>query len=352
MKIKIMSVVAAFVASFALAAPAHASVQTGMQMGVQNAPAADPVPKPIKKPVQASGAQNRALLVTPDFHYAGGYQYPSGIDYPTSGTKGISVHASNSKPYINANTYHDLFEVAIESRDQQQRVEVGHTVDLALNGSSNPYLFTFHWVNGVPSTCYNGCGLVDNPTETVDAGDSVTYTPTGTNPTTVYDYEIVRSEILYPAPATKPTWAPAGTGHGWVIRYQKVGDPDNEIGMYPDTLWTGASTPVTFNKVGLFQAFSEIAELQGNPPCSDSGSGIFAYNNAVPPAPNAGAAWVKAFGYHNASPAVTPDFTPFVNPAGNSPGNVRVYDYGTASTPDPDSIRYGGPMNGGVLGGC
>ncbi len=327
----------------ALAAPGSAGAVPG-----------DPAPSRTGHPVTASGA---ATLVTPDFHYAGGYQYPSSANYPVSGTQGVSVHASNSKPYINANTYHTLFEVAVQSRDGAQKVEVGHTVDLALNGSSNPHSFVGAWVNNVflgygGHASYPGSGWVDNASETTNAGAAVTYTPTGTAPTTVYDYEIVRSELLYPSPATKPTWAPAGTGHGWIIRYQKVGDPDNELGMWPDTLWTGASTPVTFNKVGLFQAFSEIAELAGNPPCSDSGTGIFAYNNAVPAAPNAGAAWVKAFAYHNASPAVTPDFTVSINPAGNSPNNVRVYDYGTASTPDLDSIRYGGPMNGGVLGGC
>lgn len=309
-----------------------------------------------------------AHAVTVDFRYSGMYDVVADATYPATGALGISVHASNHKPYVyNAcgvgaptyngrTTFHTLFEVAAQSYDGQQRVEVGWTIDCKLNnGSLNPHLFVYRWVNGAPG-CYNNSacgGFVDNPTETVDAGDSVTYTPTGSNPSTVYDYEIVRCDRLpsWSAANNRPSWAPAGTGNGWCIRYQKVGDPDNEVGMYPDTLWSGQG--VTFTKLGLVQAFGEIAydsDVQAEP-CSDYGSGIYAYNNATPPAPNAGAAWVKAYGLHAPSAGFGPDWEG--QPSGSAPTNAaRVYDYGTASTPDPDSFRWGGPGDGGVLGGC
>lgn len=308
-----------------------------------------------------------AQAATVEFRYTGMYDYVSDATYPATGAKGVSVHASNHKPYVyNAcgsgapnytgrTTYHSLFEVIIQSRDGQQGVETGWTIDCKLNnGSLNPHFFVYRWTNGAPG-CYNDSpcgGFVNNPNETMDPGDAVTYTPVGYNPSTVYDYEIVRCDLLpsWSAANNRPSWAPAGTGNGWCIRYQKVGDPDNEVGMYPDSLWTDEG--VTFDRVGAVQAFGEVAydsEDQAEP-CADYGSGIFAYNNATPPAPNAGAAWVKAYGLHQP----TSGAADWEGTVGGAPPTsaARVYDYGTASTPDPDSFRWGGPGDGGNLGGC
>ena len=71
---------------------------------------------------------------------------------------GASVQIDQARPVIGP-AYHSLIELAVESLDSSQIVEVGWTVDKELNGDDLPHLFVFHWVDGAP-TCYNGCGFV------------------------------------------------------------------------------------------------------------------------------------------------------------------------------------------------
>jgi hypothetical protein len=149
---------------------------------------------------------------------------------------GASVQIDQAQPKVGP-AYHSLVELAVESLDSRQIVEVGWTVDPGLNGDAVPHLFVFHWVNGTP-TCYNGCGYVQvssaiHPGGTVRPGDSQTY------------------GIVH-------------TGGKWWLGYAGTW-----FGYFPDSLWNGAYT-----KAGLSQAFGEVA-TNGSNSCTMMGNGIF-----------------------------------------------------------------------------
>jgi hypothetical protein len=50
------------------------------------------------------------------------------------------------------------------------------------------------------------------------------------------------------------------------------------MGVWPDSVWTGASTPVTFTSYNFYQVFGEVASVPGatnpNPSCDDMGTGV------------------------------------------------------------------------------
>jgi len=146
-----------------------------------------------------------------------------------------------AKPTLGKYDYHTLAELAVQSADSKQIVEVGWTVDRVVNRGDgvNPHLFVYHWVNGLKS-CYNGCGFVPYDDATVKAGDILT---TGSK----------RFGIEY-------------FDEAWWISYDS-----NFVGYFPESLWTDEGVKA-FDKTGLVQTFGEVASTIATP-CSQMGNG-------------------------------------------------------------------------------
>jgi len=153
-------------------------------------------------------------------------------------TDGIYANVTIGKPALSKADYHSLAELALQSADGQQIVEVGWTVDRVVNGDDDPHLFVFHWVNKQPA-CYNGCGFVPY-SRNVTAGATLPY-----------DVQKKFGIQYY--------------NGAWWIAY------DTEwIGYFPEALWNDEG--VKFNRSGLVQAFGEVASTTTKP-CSQMGNG-------------------------------------------------------------------------------
>jgi len=153
---------------------------------------------------------------------------------------GFYASMSIAKPTLGRLDYHTLAELAVQSKDLKQIVEVGWTVDRVVNnGDENPHLFVYHWVNG-EKTCYNGCGYVPYDGATVKAGDILT--------TGAKKFGIVH------------------VNDAWWISYDS-----NFVGSFPDKLWQEAG--VDFTKAEVVQAFGEVASTVETP-CSQMGNGL------------------------------------------------------------------------------
>jgi uncharacterized protein (TIGR03382 family) len=72
---------------------------------------------------------------------------------------GAGATVLQADPAVGVGDFHSLAEIAVESGDAQQIVELGWTIDVQVNGDLQPHVFSFHWVDG-QETCYNGCGFV------------------------------------------------------------------------------------------------------------------------------------------------------------------------------------------------
>jgi hypothetical protein len=141
-----------------------------------------------------------------------------------------------SRPVLVKGDYHTLAEIAVQSADGSQVVEVGWSVDRVVNGDDDPHLFVFHWVDG-KGTCYNACGYQSYST-TTKPGDTL---PINVNK---------RFGIQH-------------FGTNWWIAY------DTEwIGYFPDDLWDGKYT-----RSGLQQFFGEVA-AGSTSPCTQMGNGV------------------------------------------------------------------------------
>lgn len=153
-------------------------------------------------------------------------------------TDGIYANITIAKPNLAKNDYHSLAELALQSADGQQIVEVGWTVDRVVNGDDDPHLFVFHWVNR-KATCYNGCGFVPY-SKNVTAGATLSYD------------------------VTKKFGIQYFNGAWWIAF-------DTEwIGYFPEALWNDEG--VKFNRSGLVQVFGEVASTTTKP-CSEMGNG-------------------------------------------------------------------------------
>ena len=157
---------------------------------------------------------------------------------------------SVAKPAVATSDSHSLAELAVESSDGQQIVEIGWTVDRGLNGDDDPHLFAYHWVDGV-GTCYNGCGFV--PITFDDSGVAVGMT------------------LPVSATDVQEFWVE----HQFNVWY--VGYNSHYVGYFPDSLWGGR-----FTKIGLTQWFGEVASAPISSPCSQMGNGgLAASTNAA-----------------------------------------------------------------------
>ncbi|BAL85630.1 hypothetical protein AMIS_4100 [Actinoplanes missouriensis 431] len=140
-----------------------------------------------------------------------------------------------SKPTLAKTDYHSLAELAVQSADGSQIVEVGWTVDRTVNGDDDPHLFVFHWVDRKP-TCYNTCGFVQ------------------------YSKNIFPGDVL-----AQDKYARFGIqffNDAWWIAF------DSEwVGYFPGKLWGDE-----FTKTGLVQVFGEVAAATPKP-CTEMGNG-------------------------------------------------------------------------------
>lgn len=157
-------------------------------------------------------------------------------------TDGAYANFTISKPTLAASDYHTLAELAVQSANGNQIVEVGWNVDQVVNGDADPHLFVYHWVNGQPG-CYNSCGFVQY-SQNVSPGDTL------------------------PQNATKRLGIQYYDG-AWWIAY------DTEwVGYFPGSLWNN-----TFTQSGTIQAFGEVAAAS-TAPCTAMGNGLNGNSNS------------------------------------------------------------------------
>ncbi|MGK5680467.1 neprosin family prolyl endopeptidase [Actinoplanes sp. URMC 104] len=165
------------------------------------------------------------------------YIYNRGTQYADNA--GVYANMTIAKPELAKTDYHTLGEIALQSADGKQIVEVGWTVDRVVNGDDDPHLFVFHWVNDEPG-CYNGCGWVQ-------AADSI-------NPGATLTYGVTkRFGIQY-------------YNDGWWIAYDT-----QWIGYFPEKLWNKEG--ISFNRSGYVQVFGEVATPSTTLTCTDMGNG-------------------------------------------------------------------------------
>ncbi|HEX4223348.1 MAG TPA: neprosin family prolyl endopeptidase [Pseudonocardiaceae bacterium] len=167
------------------------------------------------------------------------YNYVAGREW-INGT-GASVLMTQEDPEIDladpGNGAHSLQELAVETADKKQIIEIGWTVDDGLNGDTEPHLFIFHWIDGV-ATCYNACGFVQT-SPLVTPGMKVTSGLVG-------QYGI------------------AYRGGNWWLTYDGIG-----FGYFPGSIWAD------YHGFGLVQAFGEVVTSAGTTSCTDMGNGRF-----------------------------------------------------------------------------
>jgi hypothetical protein len=167
------------------------------------------------------------------YYYVGGRQYVSAA--------GMSVTLSQNQPIVSQSAgtqNHSLMELAAQSADGRQIVEVGWIVDQTLNGDALPHLFVYHWVSGQTS-CYNGCGFV-RTSNTIAPGGAV-------------------------APGSNANYGINYSGGNWNITYNGV-----TIGYFPDSLWNG-----TYTQIGYAQVFGEVEITNSSTTkCIQMGNGL------------------------------------------------------------------------------
>ena len=221
---------------------------------------------------------------------------------------------------LSGSDYHTLGEIAVQSSDSQQIVELGWLVDPDINktggvGVTNPRPFIYHWVNGV-GACYNGCGYVPNTAVTTQPG------VTNLTPDTIVNLGIYHDDAQ----------------HVWWFKWGS-----EWMGYLPDTRWTGASPSVSFTRMGLVQLFGEIASPVSKP-CSDMGSGITPSSTVT-----TGASRISSVSYYNSDlslDSATVNLVTSASPATNA-GNPYAGVYAPTPAPPATNIRsfyYGGPM--------
>jgi hypothetical protein len=223
----------------ALAAPAPSP-------GVQ---AAKGMPGKVATPPSSSA---RAALAGPYFFYNVARQSLA----PAESAESLAANLIVTNNFLAPGDFHTLQELAVTSHNGQNHVEVGYTKDPAVCGTSGgaakSCLFVYRWTNGVPS-CYNLAAC----------GGFVEYAPTCS-----VAGNICAGDDIAPHFNTQKRFQIQHSGTVWWVAYDA-----KWIGYYPDSLWTGATPPVTFTSGGLFQVFGEIAANVPKP-CTDMGNGL------------------------------------------------------------------------------
>ncbi|MDQ1744997.1 MAG: hypothetical protein QOE23_3336 [Pseudonocardiales bacterium] len=217
------------------------------------------------------------------FCRAGAYQYVT--------SDGAYMSTPVQSPVVATADYHSLAEMAVQSADGQQIIEIGWRVYRPQD--QTPRLFIFHWINGQP-TCYNmengGCGFVQSTSTTITPGMALT--PSSTPAQFAIEYF---------------------QGNWW------YGYNGTWFGYLPGTLWTSP----TFTKTGLVQEFGEVSTTVVRP-CTNMGNGYLGTN--------ASATAVTGVGYYNSTTAA--------NLSRGTVDDSTLYDSQVTSA---NSFRYGGP---------
>lgn len=245
--------------------------------GQQNARKAPP---PVTATTTGTGTGCTYRTTSQYFCRAGAYQYVT--------SDGAYMSTPVQSPVVATADYHSLAEMAVQSADGQQIIEIGWRVYRPQD--QTPRLFIFHWVNGQP-TCYNaGCGFVQSTSTTITPGMALTPSSTPTQ----FAIEYFQGNWWY---GYNGTW----------------------FGYLPGTLWTSP----TFTKAGLVQEFGEVSTSVVRP-CTNMGNGIIGTN--------ASAAAVTGVGYYNSTTATSL--------SRGTVDDATLYDSQVTST---TSFRYGGP---------
>jgi hypothetical protein len=144
---------------------------------------------------------------------------------------------------------HSLDEIAVQGGTGNGNiVEVGWLVSSDMNGDLDPHIFVFHWVDGAPS-CYNTCDW--------HQWSNVYYPSQNIN-------QIINRDVYIGYVFWQDNW------WAWF--------DDQWMGYFPGSLWNGE-----YKRNALIQWFGEVASLNGIPPKTQMGDGIF-------PPPNSAAA--------------------------------------------------------------
>ncbi len=228
-------------------------------------------------------------------------------------TEGTQVRAQISKPELASGDHHSLFEVAAQSADGKHIVEVGWTVDRALNGDDRPHLFVYHWVDRSPG-CYNGCGFVQVDDDIV-AGMELPYQ--------------AAAPLAAPAESLTAATAAAPAEGVFAIRHRNrrwwVGYNGVWFGYFPDSLWSNS-----FTQAGLVQWFGEVA-ASSSTPCSDMGTGVLGTEPA--------ATLVSEIALLDKGAPVAPGTISLYNPN----RTLYVAESLGADAAGLGAVRYGGP---------
>lgn len=156
---------------------------------------------------------------------------------------GLSVDITTGKPFTQSGANHSLGEVAVQSADQQDIVEIGWIVNTARRADGNPTLFAYHWIDGVPQGYETG--FVD-------------YAP---NP--------VNLVAGLPKPVNKNFTVSSTSTHFW------VGYDGSWVAYLDKTRFGADEFGLASDQVALGQAFFEVyADGAGEEhPCDDMGTG-------------------------------------------------------------------------------
>jgi hypothetical protein len=273
----------------------------GLVVAVVLATAVPATAAPAAVPTAAKPVGYHAAKGIPPFGRAGAAARPDSGPFPPTvflyadaaqfaTAAGTFANITVEQPVVGPQDFHSNAEVAAESADGQQIVEIGWIVDHNLNGDGLPHLFVFHWVDGV-GACYNGCGWVPAAGGRFAAGQAL---PVGAT------MRFAIQHVIGPVP-------------GWQLSLN--GSP---FGEFPDSLWNG-----TYTQIGLAQWFGEVAASASQPPCTQMGDGQFASSST--------AAQFSGVGFVN-GPA-----TSFLQPVVTNP---TLYTFAQTA---PNAFRFGGP---------
>jgi hypothetical protein len=189
-------------------------------------------PPPAANLPNAAGTGCTYLAASQYYCRAGAYQYVT--------ADGAYMSTPVRSPVVAAADYHSLAELAVESSDGSQIIEIGWRVYRPQD--QTPRLFIYHWVNG-QGTCYNsGCGFVQSTSTTITPGMALTASSTP-----------VQFAIEY------------FQGNWW------YGYNGTWFGYLPGSLWNG------FTATGLVQMFGEVSTTTTRP-CTDMGNGYLGTN--------------------------------------------------------------------------
>lgn len=140
-------------------------------------------------------------------------------------------------PHVATGDYHSLAELSVQSRDQNQTIEVGWTVDPALNHDSYAHLFVYYWVDHAPKG-YNTSAFQRNPKAVIKPGDPMA-----------------------------AEWAPRQFQIKYNNQRWEIFVGNTFLGYYPASLWKN------FTKIGLTSWFGEVCSTKTTNPDTFMGNG-------------------------------------------------------------------------------